>query len=458
MPEGNGCSVHCPLVLLEQGWQTQVRLQLDAGGFITQLVHGPAQEGDQRLSGPVIPGMPNLHSHGFQRLIAGLTGRRAGGRDSFWTWREAMYRMAMRIDPDQLERCMAGVYLEMLRSGYTSCAEFHYLHHAPDGSPYANPAEMSERVLAAAVRSGVALTHLPVLYSRAGFAADTTLPEQRRFRNELEAFLGIVAKCEQVAATEPLASVGIAPHSLRAVRTQHWQDLLIAAGPDRPVHIHIAEQPREVEECRAVLGQAPVQWLLDHVPVDHNWCLVHATHMDEAERLAAAGCGAVAGLCPTTEADLGDGIFDADAWLAAGGSFGIGSDSNLRISPAEELRALEFSQRLVTGQRNVMAQGGNSCGRSLYAGAARGGAQALGQPVGSLQVGRRADLLELDPQHPMLNSLGDDDLLDSWLFAGDQTMLRSVWVAGKKVIDRGCHAHQQDIEAGFHRVLGELRG
>lgn len=451
-------SLHCRAALLPEGWRHDVRFDLDDSGIITGWSAAAPGAGDDILGGWVVPGMANLHSHGFQRLMAGLTGLRGERPDSFWTWREAMYRLALRIDPDQFQNCMAGVYLEMLRSGYTACAEFHYLHHATDGMPYSNPAELSERVFAAATTTGIALMHLPVLYMRAGFNAAGVAPEQRRFANSLETYQGIFERCEQLARACGLWSTGVAPHSLRAVHATGLHAVLDLAGPAKPVHLHVAEQPREVEECRAALGASPVAWLLEHLPVDRRWCLVHATHMSPAERRSAAASGAVAGLCPTTEADLGDGVFDAVGWLADGGAFGIGSDSNLRICPVEELRSLEFSQRLALGRRNVLAAPGQSCGLSLYAAAAAGGGQALGQRIGRLAEGWRADLVELDAGHPMLEGLNENSVLDTWLFAGGRDMVRSVWVGGNRVVDAGHHANEGNIDDGFQRVLRELRG
>lgn len=449
-------TLHLARVLLPGGWREDARLQLDATGYITAIDDGPEQPGDVRITGPVLPGMPNLHSHGFQRAIAGLTGQSTGGEDSFWTWREAMYRLAARITPQSLEALMAGVFVDMLRAGYTSCGEFHYLHHGPDGRPYDDPAELSARVFAGARAAGIGLTHLPVLYCRSGFGADAVAPHQRRFANDPDAYARLLERCRELASGCALHAVGVAPHSLRAVNANELDAAVMLAGDD-PVHIHIAEQPREVEECHAHHDTTPLAWLLAQAPVGRNWCLVHATHVTPTERAAAAKTGAVAGLCPTTEADLGDGTFDAVGWVAEGGAFGIGSDSNLRICPAEELRALEFSQRLASGQRNVLAGEAQSCGRFLYERAVRGGARALGQPVGRIEVGRRADLVELDRDHPLLAGLHGDALLDAWLFAGGRDMLASVWVAGERLIERGHHREQASVDAAFQAALRQLR-
>lgn len=418
--------------------------------------HDVVAESGVVLEGVVLPGMPNLHSHGFQYAMRGLTGRRSRQGDSFWSWRERMYTLAARVEPEPLQALMAALYGRMLEQGYTSCAEFHYLHHGPDGRPYAEPAAMSRAVMAGAAAAGMALTHLPVLYTRSGFGAYDVLPEQRRFAHSVDAYLGLVEACQAMARETPLCRVGVAPHSLRAVSSGQLADLL-RATPGLTVHIHVAEQPLEVADCEAHLGARPLDWLVDHCDVDARWCLVHATHTTPDEARRAAQTGAVAGLCPTTEADLGDGLFDAAAWCGHGGRFGIGSDSNLRLSVREELRWLEFAQRLSTGQRNVLASADRSCGRTLYESAAAGGAQALGQPVGCLEPGRRADLVELDVDHPLLRGLSGDDWIDSYLFGGSREMIRSVWVAGECRVEAGRHRQRDRLLPPGDRAVEALR-
>jgi len=449
--------IHLRSALLAHGWRENLRLELDSGGLITGLSEGPPQPGDDCLRGAVIPGMPNLHSHAFQAAIGGLTGRREGGRDSFWSWRERMYELAALVDPSQLQHCAAGVYMEMLRNGYTACAEFHYLHRAPSGRPYDNPAEMSERLFAAAADAGIGLTLLPVLYRHSGFGAETVEERQARFALGRDEYLQLVRHCRSRAADDPLLQVGVAPHSLRAVDAGDFAALReeFEAGP---VHIHVAEQPREVEDCLHHLGARPLEWLLDHLPVDEGWCLVHATHTTPEEAARAAATGAVAGLCPSTEADLGDGVFDAEAWVAASGAWGIGSDSNLRLSPGEELRLLEFGLRLRSGRRNVLASAGESCGRLLYASAAEGGGLALGQPVGRIAPGFRADLVELEDRHPWLQGLAGDPLLDTLVFAGGPELIRSVFVAGELRVRDGEHLDAGSLLPRFGSAMRALRG
>jgi len=448
-------------VLTPAGWVSPARIRMDDLGFVTEVSRLDGPRAKQPLSGPVVPGMPNLHSHAFQRQLAGLTQISSepvnGVKDSFWTWRKAMYRLANRVTPEQLRSIATWLYAEMLEAGFTSCAEFHYLHHQPGGQAYDEPAEMSRILLEAADRAGISLTLLPVLYCRSGFGTSQVTEHQRRFFNSPERFLRLIDACLQLVSNHPLHLLGIAPHSLRAVSAEQLREVLVVPGHEQlPIHIHIAEQTVEVEECRTVLGARPAEWLLDNFPVDRHWCLIHATHLHSRELDRAAASGATAGLCPTTEADLGDGLFAAESWLAAGGAFGIGSDSNLRVSVAEELRLLEFGCRLRNSARNVLAGRGLSCGRNLYQRAAAGGAAATGQPVGRIEPGLRADLVELDTNHPLLEGRKQDSILDTWLFAGGSSMVRSVWVAGRRVVNEGRHLEKCKFEAPFRQAMKEL--
>lgn len=349
--------------------------------------------------------------------MAGMTERRRAGQDSFWTWRTLMYAFLERITPEQVEVIAAQVYLEMLEAGYASVGEFHYLHHQPDGTPFADLAEMSGRIAAAADRTGIGLTLLPVLYTYGAAGQQPVAGGQRRFANDPERYARLVEAAK--AATVPLPAdtvVGIAPHSLRATAPDELA-ATVATHPDGPVHIHIAEQTAEIDQIEGWLGSRPVAWLLDNQPVDSRWCLIHATHMIPEETEGAARSGAVAGLCPITEANLGDGIFDGPRYLAAGGAFGVGSDSNVRIALGEELRMLEYSQRLRDRARNVLVPGEGSVGETLYLGAATGGATALGRDAGSIREGALADLVAIDTSDPTLCTLTDGQLLDGLCFA-----------------------------------------
>lgn len=345
----------------------------------------------------------------------------------------------------------------MLKAGYTAVGEFHYLHHAPDGRPYADRGEMSARLVDAAARAGIAITLLPVLYAAEGFGDGPPLAGQRRFLHDAGAFVDLVADLYGRWRDDPRIRLGIAPHSLRAVppaALKHAIAGLRALDAEAPIHIHIAEQLREVEECRAFTGKRPVEWLLDHAPVDERWCLVHATHMTPAETQAVALSGAVAGLCPTTEANLGDGLFPLKTYLDAGGRLGVGSDSHVLVSAAEELRWLEYGQRLAGLVRNVAAPPGRSTGGTLYRAATEGGAQALAQPVGALAPGRQADIVVLEADHPALAARSGDAVLDGWLFfGGDTTPVRDVMVAGHWAVKDGRYPDEEAVAEAYRRTL-----
>ncbi len=444
--------------LLPQGWRRGVRIGI-AGARIVEVAEDvPAQPGDRHLA-IAVPGLGNLHSHAFQRGMAGLTetlsDRQGGaGADSFWSWRELMYRFLERLDPDSFQAIAEQAYVEMLEAGFTRVGEFHYLHRAPDGGAYADPAEMAARVAAAAQASGIGLTLLPVFYAHADFGGAPPNPSQRRLLHDLDGFAALLEASAR--ALRPLgdAVLGLAPHSLRAVTGEELAALLPLT--DGPVHIHVAEQLREVEACLAWSGQRPVAWLYAHAPVDARWCLVHATHVVPAELQAIAASGAVVGLCPITEANLGDGLFPMQAFARAGGRFGVGSDSNVLIDAAEELRLLEYGQRLGLRGRNVLAGGsGLSSGRWLFESAQAGAAQALGVP-GGLQVGAPADVVELDPRHPALAAREGDAWLDSWVFAARQGAVRSVWRDGRELVSGGRHHRREAIAGRFAQALARI--
>jgi formimidoylglutamate deiminase len=404
----------------------------------------------------VLPGMPNLHSHAFQRAMAGLAERQLNPEDSFWTWRETMYAFAGRVGPDDLRAIAAQLYVEMLKAGYTHVCEFHYLHHAPDGRPYADPAAMSLALVEAAREAGIALTLLPVLYMRGGFDGRPLGARQRRFGHDVDAYLRLL---ERLRALEgPMLRVGIALHSLRAVPEPALREVLDAvAGIDCPIHIHIAEQIGEVQDCLATRNARPVEWLLDHAHVDARWCAVHATHLTADETRRRAASGAVAGLCPTTEANLGDGLFPLADWLDAGGTLGIGSDSHISVSPVEELRWLEYGQRLASRHRNIAARGaGRSVGETLWTAAVAGGAQASGLPREALATGGRADLLVLDDASPLLAARDERSVLDSFLFAGNAPLVRDVMVAGRWVVRDFRHRDEERIARDYRAAVEAL--
>lgn len=451
-----------PLALLPHGWEENVRLECDASGSFTMA--GPAA-GDgvgsaRRLEGPVIPGMANLHSHAFQRVMAGLGEQRSGDADSFWTWRETMYRFVSLLRPEVIEAIAAQLFVEMLEAGYTAVAEFHYLHHDKGGQAYASLTETSRRIVAASKQAGIRLTHLPVLYMQGGFGGKPLSAQQKRFGNSIERFTRLMDELHAEFAPDPTVRVGLALHSLRAVDIESMRQVTEHSNTldhRAPIHLHVAEQTREVDDCLAFYGVRPVQWLLDNAPVDERWCLVHATHMVDAEIGAVAASGAVAGLCPTTEANLGDGLFPAAAFLERGGHFGIGSDSHVSVSPMEELRLLEYGQRLVSHRRAVLASGQQpSTGRNLYQSAARGGAQALGVPAGELTPGARADFVVLDAESPGLYGRHGDALLDALLFAGGRNAVKSVWVGGREVVREGMHPMRESVFERYRSTVDAL--
>ena len=443
--------------LLAEGWARNVRLNISDYGNLEKITVDGSPEGATRLAGPVLPGMPNLHSHAFQRAMAGLTELAGNPNDSFWTWRDVMYRLVERLDPEQIEVVARQLYIEMLKCGYTSVAEFHYVHHDSNGQAYAEPAELALRISRAARDAGIGLTLLPVLYSHSGFGGQAPNPGQRRFINSTDSYLSLIERLRPLLAQQPAQQVGLCFHSLRAVTPEQISAVLAADSSDCPIHIHIAEQQKEVSDCLAWSGRRPLQWLFEHVPVDQRWCLVHATHADAGEIRTMASSGSVAGLCITTEANLGDGIFPAVDYIAQGGRLGIGSDSHISVSVAEELRWLEYGQRLRDQKRNRLYRSDQPMiGRSLFDAAVSGGAQALGQPVGVLEVGNRADLLVLDGIDPYIATAEGDGILNRWLFAGGDRQVRDVFVGGQQVIREGRHAAEAQTQQAFAQVLRQM--
>ena len=470
--------LHARHAWLPGGWADDVRIEIDRGrhlaGALLDVRAGATEEGAEWIGGWVVPGMPNLHSHAFQRAMSGLAERRGHAEDSFWTWREVMYAFAGRIGPDDLRAIASQLYVEMLKAGYTHVCEFHDLHHQPDGRPYADPATMSLALIDAAREAGIGLTLLPTLYMSGGFDGRPLGERQRRFGHDVDGFLRLVERLR--LGEDSRLRIGMALHSLRAVPEDALRavlDGLAGLPPARsgipvsmmPIHIHIAEQVGEVEDCLAVRGARPVEWLLDHAPVDARWCLVHATHLDAAETRRLAARGAVAGLCPTTEANLGDGLFPLKDYLDAGGIIGIGSDSHISVSPVEDLRWLEYGQRLVTRQRNVAADAAQpSTGGKLFAQTLLGGTRASGMALGRIEggdaalpsIGSRADLLVLDERAPLLAGRGREHLLDSWIFAGNAPLVRDVMVDGDWVVRDFRHRDETRIAARYRAVVTRL--
>jgi formimidoylglutamate deiminase len=448
-------TLHFASALLPSGWADDVQVVV-TDGIIAGVTSGTAPAvGDERHQ-LAIPGIATLHSHAFQRGMAGLAETRGDTADTFWTWRETMYRFALGMTPEDVEAVATLLYVEMLERGFTRVGEFHYLHHDHDGAPYANPAEMAIRIVRAADVTGIGLTLLPSFYAHGTFGGAAPHAGQRRFICSIDQFARLVDATRTTIRNLPGANIGIAPHSLRAVTP----DELTAIAPladAGPMHIHAAEQVREVEECVAWSGRRPVEWLLENAPVDRRWCLIHATHMTAAETASLARSGAVAGFCPVTEASLGDGIFPGREFLAAGGRFGVGTDSNVLIGVADELRQLEYGQRLKHRERNVLSGGpGVSTGRALLEGAQAGGAQALAQPVVGLHAGARADIVTLDTTHPSLAGRRRDAVLDGWIFAASADAVACVWAGGNKVVEGGRHRLREKARDTFNAAVRRL--
>lgn len=442
--------LHAATALLPDGWAKEVRIRVE-DGRIAEVTTGMAGQGH----GVILPAPVNLHSHTFQRAMAGLTEGRTAGQDSFWTWRALMYRFLERLSPEDVQAIAAQAMVEMAEAGFSAVCEFHYLHHPVGGGTYADPAEMSGRIVQAAGETGLGLTHLPVIYEQGGVDGRALAGGQLRFGSPPEAYARILDGAAKALRRLPDAILGVAPHSLRAVSRE---TLAGVAGlvPNGPVHIHIAEQVAEVTEVQAAWGARPVDWACANLPLDRRWCMIHATQMTPSETAALARTGAVAGLCPVTEANLGDGVFDGPGWLAAGGIFGVGTDSNIRISLPEELRLLEYSQRLGLKARAVMADE-RSTGRLLWDGVAKGGACAAGRTSGAIAVGHWADLLALDTGDLRLEGVQGDQLLDAFLFAGRDGLVTDLWSAGRHVVKDGHHIARDSVATRFRATMRRLR-
>jgi len=459
--------IHFTKARLKNQWHDHVTLTLDDRGRISDIRTGDQAPGPdtERVAGYALPGMPNIHSHAFQRAMAGLAEYRtsggAGRRDSFWTWRDVMYRFAQKLSPDDLYHIARQLYVEMLRAGYTAVAEFHYLHHQPGGAPYDNPAEMSLAISRAAADAGLDLTLLPVLYQAAGFGGQPLSPEQARFGHSAAQYCQLLDLLHDSFQDDPTRRLGVAFHSLRAVPPESFDPVirhLDSLSPDAPIHIHIAEQTKEVEDCRQWSGQRPVEWLLAHQALNERWCLVHATHLTENETSTLAQSGAVAGICPTTEANLGDGLFPLKSYLDQGGRIAIGSDSHISVSPVEELRLLEYGQRLHHQSRNIVATAEQPhTGERLYQASLQGGRRAMGRrDAGAIAVGRRADLIVLDATSPLLCATPDRYLLDRFIFSGNDNPVKDVMVAGRWRIRDRHHPQAAAIAGDFRRTMTRL--
>jgi formimidoylglutamate deiminase len=441
--------------LLPDGWAEQVRIDIVLG-CVHCIQAGVSPDSRAECHAIGLPGLPNVHSHAFQRGMAGLTEVAGTTADNFWTWRQTMYRFVDAVGRDDIEALAAFAYMEMLEAGFTRVGEFHYIHHDRGARRFSNPAEMACAIAAAAERVGIGLTLLPAFYAHSGFGGAAPDQRQSRFLNDVDSFARLLDHSRRAVCSLDDAIVGVAPHSLRAVTPDELASV-IGLAEGGPVHIHIAEQWKEVEDCLSWCGRRPVNWLMDTIKVDDRWCLVHATHVDLSELERIAGSGATVGLCPITEANLGDGVFPAAQFAALHGSYAIGSDSNVLIDAAQELRVLEYTQRLTRRARSVMAlDEGRSTGRVLFESALAGGSRALGLPTCGLRIGAAADLFSLDSNHDALTSRAGDSLLDSLIFAARVPAVDSVWRYGRKVVSGGRHRLREEIASHYQASLKRL--
>lgn len=438
-------------------WHQNLLMTVDPSGMIIALTKGTAADADYSHSGYAVPGMANVHSHAFQRAMAGLAEISGDQADSFWSWRTVMYSFLGEINPDQLQAIASQLYVEMLKSGFTSVGEFHYLHNDTSGQAFSNRAEMCNRIVGAAIETGIGITLLPVLYQYSGFGAIAPTLQQNRFTQSLDQFVSLIEELQKQAIDVPGMNVGVAPHSLRAVDPKSLADLIGSIPEDMPLHIHIAEQMQEVVDCQNWSGQRPVEWLNDNVDLSNRWCLIHATHLVPEEVASVAQSGAVVGLCPITEANLGDGLFPAVDFMGRGGKIALGSDSNILVSLAEECRLLEYGQRLNLQSRNLLGNTGASTGEQIFSQAVSGGHQALGRPgKPGLEIGGRGSFVILDPAHPAIIGKPKRAVIDSWLFAGDNSVVKDVAIDGKLVVIDGHHLAEEAIKNRFGTVMTEL--
>ena len=455
---GVNVNLFAELALISEGWVQDVRISVGKDGKIKGVESGvePSPLDCKLQNRILLPAMANVHSHSFQRSMAGMTEKRGKNPDNFWSWRDLMYNFLQKLNPEHVEVIAAHVFMEMLESGYASVGEFHYIHHQHGGQPYEKLAETSLRILAAALQTGIGLTHLPVFYTQGGLNGEKLSQDQLRFGNNADQYFRLLEQIESEMQWVPEDyMLGIAPHSLRAVSPDNMNEIL-SSRQFGPVHIHISEQKREVEDFENKYGKRPVNWLMDNASVDQRWCLVHATHMITEETLKLVESGAVAGLCPVTEANLGDGTFNGYEYVSNGGKYGIGSDSNIRISVIEELRMLEYSQRLLRKTRNVMTDTPGSLGKSLYTSALSGGAQALCRNSGSIASGQWADLLTLDSDVLTFFGSSEDEILDRWIFSANDSLICDVWSTGRQIVKEGRHVKHDQIEKQYRNIICEL--
>ncbi len=442
---------------LPVGWRRNVVISVDPAGDIVDVAADDVVTTARLVNGAAIPGMPNAHSHAFQRAMAGLAERRGKSSDTFWSWRDVMYRLASKITPECMNAIAAQVYADMLRAGYTAVCEFHYLHNQADGTPYDEPIVMCQSLIDAAATAGIGLTLLPTLYQTSDFGDAPPSAAQRMFTLETDRFLALLDKLHPSPQLAGQVEVGVAFHSLRAVPPRSMHAVLDAQKHAKVIHVHVAEQEREVTACREHFGKTPIQWLMDETPLNDRWCLVHATHASSEELEALAASGAIVAVCPTTEANLGDGLFRTEAFVGAGGALAIGSDSQVSLAPAEELRWLEYQARLTRRERNILIRAEHgSVGASLWRSACSAGARASARNIGALAPGCRADIVVLDLNSPSFIGRVEDTILDTFIFAAPRNAVRDVMVGGRWLVQEGRHFAETAIAAGYRRAIGRL--
>ncbi|MDD9900667.1 MAG: formimidoylglutamate deiminase [Alphaproteobacteria bacterium] len=457
-------SLFARTALLPTGWAEDVLVAYDKDGWIVGVETGKAPSSDdndvEAVPGVLVPGLVNAHSHAFQRALAGLTERGAGRKKSFWSWRDTMYRFVSKLSPDDMHALAKGVYTDMLKAGYTSVGEFHYLHHDPEGKAYTDIAEMSHQVIRAAMETGIAITHMPALYAFGGVGGQPAVEGQRRFLNTVPSLLQMLEKLQKDYAGIPQVSFGFAHHSLRAVTPDMLRDGTRAARrlmPDVPIHILAGAQRAEVEDCLAWSGLSPAGWLMEYGDVDENWSFIHALHMTEEDTRSMAAMGIVAVLCPTSEANHGAGVFPLLHYLQCGGRFAIGSASNVSVDALEELRWLEYLQRVQAGERVILYTDElTSVGATLFERTVQGGARALKRKTGRIAVGCRADFVVLDTDLPSMAGKLRDHVLDTAIFAAAETPVLHVMSGGRWAVRDRRHRREDQIRDSLRKVLQNL--
>jgi len=443
-------------LLTENGWVENAVVQLNREGMV-QSVSSDEKVDAEYVDGFALPGFQNAHSHAFQYAMAGLAELHTGTGvpDDFWSWRNAMYSLALQLSPDQMEAVATMLYAEMLRHGYTAVAEFHYVHHDPEGKPYGNLAELGERLVAAAQKTGIQLTLVPMFYQMGGFGMEPEAKQRRFISPTLDDYLNLLESSSKAVSKYSQANLGMGVHSLRAVKGEDIVLLSEKFRNDRPFHIHVAEQKKEITDSLAFYGHRPVEWLLQNVNVTDNYHLVHATHLSDAEVAGIAKAGAHVVLCPSTEGNLGDGLFRFHDFKALGGKWSIGTDSHVGLNPLEELRVLDYGQRLITHKRNTFfEEGKGDSGFNAIQKAFQSGKKAMGKEGQTFfKEGNSFDAVIYDAKAPLLAASGVQNLCNTIVYSCDVSHQLGTMVKGEWVIKEGLHSQQDTIQKDFVKAL-----